>query len=291
MVSADNMPDMAETFTDRLRKAMRAREIGPVALDAALDKKLGYVSTLLGREGTPKVDSAAAIAKALGVRLDQPTSSETRHKTFKDLPGWLDAEATARARYRKIPEVAWVASCESMHGRDGHPDPWRYAVAYMHPPKFAYPLITLSVDIRVVLMTSPLPSSEAAALLARASERLQSFPTSTLLLAVLACAGDDTLTVREVDEVLLARGSHDLMGAEAVEEIEAILAQSATVPAPAPTEEDPEAHLRLALEHLEKAIKGFGPGPSTYALEYNALDLRGALAALDVARSLKAEAA
>ena len=145
-------------------------------------------------------------------------------------------------------------------------------------------------------MTSPLLSGSAAAILTKASKRLQAFPTSTLLLAVLACAGDDTLSVREVDEALLARGSHDLMGADAVEEIEAILAAGATVPAPAPTEEAPpdvsaEEHLRAALAHLEAAIKGFAPGPAVYALEYTALDLRGAINALDLARTLEAEKA
>lgn len=146
-------------------------------------------------------------------------------------------------------------------------------------------------------MTSPLLSGSAAALLTKASKRLQAFPTSTLLLAVLACAGDDTLSVREVDEALLARGSHDLMGADAVEEIEAILAAGATVPVPTPTEEAPapdvsaEEHLRAALAHLEAAIKGFTPGPAVYALEYTALDLRGAINALDLARTLEAEKA
>lgn len=142
-------------------------------------------------------------------------------------------------------------------------------------------------------MTSPLLSGSAAALLTKASKRLQAFPTSTLLLAVLACAGDDTLSVKEVDEALLARRSHDLMGADAVEEIEAILAQSATIPAPAPTVEapaelSPEEHLRAALASLEAAIKGFPPGPAVYALEYNALDLRAALAAIETARTLEA---
>lgn len=147
-------------------------------------------------------------------------------------------------------------------------------------------------------MPSPL-SPEALATLHRASARLRAWPTSTLWLAVLAALpSGDTLTCIELDDALQDAGRiHDLMGADAVEKIEALLAQGATVPAPAPTieapspEPSPEEHLRAALASLEAAIRGFGPGPGTYALEYNALDLRAALAAIDSTRALEAEKA
>ena len=160
-------------------------------------------------------------------------------------------------------------------------------------------------------MPSPL-SPEALATLHRASARLQAWPTSTLWLACLACLpSGDTLTCAELDDALQDAGRiHDLMGADAVEAIGQLLAQGATIPAPAPTEsqspsgdpEDsttkeapadlsPEEHLRAALASLEAAIRGFGPCPGTHALEYNALDLRAALAALGFARALEAEKA
>ncbi len=136
----------------------------------------------------------------------------------------------------------------------------------------------------------------AIATLRRASERLQAWPTSTLWLACLACLPEgDTLTCAELDEALQARSLHDLQGADAVEAIETILAEQsgATVPAPEATqktlaEPEPEEHLRRALEHLEKAISGFGPCPATYRLEFAAQDLRAVISALETARSLEA---
>lgn len=66
------------------------------------------------------------LAEALAVRLDwlvsgsgpmddasptpPPISSGTRHKTFKDLPGWLEAERKARARYKRVPSLAWTGA-------------------------------------------------------------------------------------------------------------------------------------------------------------------------------------
>lgn len=134
----------------------------------------------------------------------------------------------------------------------------------------------------------------------RAKARLQAWPSLTLWLACLACLpSGDTLTCAELDSALQDAGRiHDLMGADAVEAIEALLAQGATVPASAPTEEcpvsvevTPEDHLRAALEHLTRAIDGLGPCPASYRLEWARMDLDAVRAALDFARTLEAEKA
>ena len=154
----------------------------------------------------------------------------------------------------------------------------------------------------------------AREVLSLAVEKLAFCPFLTLWMA--CCHAADDLGAegqRGLDELATHQGSQEapgplarvfrLGGADAVEEASHLLATagypepSATIPAPAPTieapspEPSPEEHLRAALASLEAAIRGFGPGPGTYALEYNALDLRAALAALGFARALEAEKA
>jgi hypothetical protein len=119
-VSADTVSPM--TVAERIREAMKAKGVGTNGLDRALGKKPGYTSTMLSRGSEPILSGAAEIAKVLGISLlwlatgegsmddETPASSGTRHKTFKDLPGWLEAEARARLRYRKIPEVGWLGA-------------------------------------------------------------------------------------------------------------------------------------------------------------------------------------
>lgn len=146
-------------------------------------------------------------------------------------------------------------------------------------------------------MPTPL-STPALDTLRRAKARLIAWPSLTLWLACIRELPEgDKFTCAELDEALQASASHDLMGADAVDRIMSILEQlGATIPAPAPTEEcpvsieiTPEDHLRAALEHLTKAIDGFGPCPATYRLEFARLDLQASVAALDLASTLEAE--
>lgn len=115
-----------ETVGQRVERAMHARGLGYNELDRALGVSEGYSSRLCSTPRNPRASTLLRLAEVLAVRLDwlvsgagpmsdesptpPPISSGTRHKTFKDLPGWAEAERKARARYRRIPPVAWIGA-------------------------------------------------------------------------------------------------------------------------------------------------------------------------------------
>lgn len=100
---------------------MWVRDIGFGELDRALGYSEGYTSRLVSTRRRPRADTLLKLADALQVDLawlttgkgpmsstDAPASSGTRAKTFRDLPGWVEAERIARSRWRKTPNYAWV---------------------------------------------------------------------------------------------------------------------------------------------------------------------------------------
>lgn len=106
---------------------MAERGLGSNELNRAMGKGMGFVSGLLKKK-SPQIETMQLLAEALGVHLEwltsgkgpryleettptpPPISSGTRHKTFKDLPGWPEAERKARARYRRVPPIAWTGA-------------------------------------------------------------------------------------------------------------------------------------------------------------------------------------
>lgn len=164
----------------------------------------------------------------------------------------------------------------------------------------------------IVRMPNTALSVAAIEALQWVSEKIQAHPSITIGLAVLT-TGIDTHTrlelIKAIDEDRIAG---DLQGADAVEAIESLLSAACpTIPAPAPTVEappgqgalpledngedypmpTPERRLRYAIEHLEAAIQGFGPGPGTARIEWALLDLRSVASAVDASRALAAETA
>lgn len=129
VVSDDIMAEKAsaETVGQRVERAMLARGLGFNELDRLLEVSDGYTSRLCSTPRNPRASTLAKLSTTLRVRLDwlisgqgsmeeettptpPPISSGLRHKTFKDLPGWTEAERKARARYRRVPPIAWTGA-------------------------------------------------------------------------------------------------------------------------------------------------------------------------------------
>lgn len=128
LVSSDTMAtkEMQETVGQRVERAMEVRGLGHNEMDRSLGMSEGYTSRLCSTPRSPRASTLSRLADVLRVRLDwlisgvgpmddesptpPPISSGTRHKTFKDLPGWLEAERKARARYKRVPSLAWTGA-------------------------------------------------------------------------------------------------------------------------------------------------------------------------------------
>lgn len=128
-MSDDTMTEKAsaETVGQRVERAMLARGLGFNELDRLLEVSDGYTSRLCSTSRNPRASTLAKLSSTLRVRLEwlisgqdpmeeetsptpPPISSGTRHKTFKDLPGWAEAERKARARYKRVPSMAWTGA-------------------------------------------------------------------------------------------------------------------------------------------------------------------------------------
>lgn len=98
---------------DRIRVAVHELLARPEygGVQTALAPKLkmsqaGLSSFLSGKTGAGS-GLAQRVAVMAGVSLEYLLTGTQRGKRFRDLPGWAEAEAEARKRYRRIPDYAW----------------------------------------------------------------------------------------------------------------------------------------------------------------------------------------
>lgn len=112
----------AMSVADRIKLALKERNMGQNSLDRALGVSQGTTSMMFGRGSEPLLTRGVEIARILGVRVEwlatgegpmmaedlPPHSSGVRGLRLRDRPDWAEQLVKAKAKYRRVPEIAWI---------------------------------------------------------------------------------------------------------------------------------------------------------------------------------------